>query len=79
MCPLKFEYYWARDPVNLHMSQEVPGGDIPRRDTGKGNKNIHIAGLQIKEKIMKSMSFLCGSDDKESACNARDMCLIPGL
>ena len=79
MCPLKFEYYWARDPVNLHMSQEVPGGDIPRRDTGKGNKNIHIAGLQIKEKIMKRMSFLCGSDDKESACNARDMCLIPGL
>ena len=60
------------------MSQDVPGGDIHRRDTGKGNQNIHITGLWIKEKIMKRMSFPCGSDGKESACNARDVGLIPG-
>ena len=28
---------------------------------------------------MEKVSFLCGSDGKESACNAGDPCLIPGL
>ena len=28
---------------------------------------------------MEKVSFLCDSDGKESACNAGDPCLIPGL
>ena len=63
----------------MSCTQEVPGGDVHRRGTGKGNKNIHITGLQIKEKIMKRMSFPGGSDGKEYACSARDVGLIPGL
>ena len=37
------------------------------------------ASWKINAPVLEFSSFLCGSDSKESACNAGDMSSIPGL
>ena len=43
---------------------------------------IHGTGWQVTfkwESVIFQVDFPCGSADKESACNTRDLGLIPGL